>query len=73
MINRNGKVHNSTSSFFGLISLVMVVWPRLCDPFASQNTIIIIIVIILILGRFSLEFEGQQTFSGLQDFSQYFH
>ena len=50
----------------------MVVWPRLCDPFASQNTIIII-VIILILGRFSLEFEGQQTFSGLQDFSQYFH
>ena len=61
---------------FLLLLLGLRVWPRLDDPFVSQNIIIIIIIITFImiliiiifiiefnisLADFSLEFEGQQV------------
>ena len=37
-VNRNGKFHYLASSlFFCLLSISMVVWLRLGDPFVSQN------------------------------------
>ena len=60
----------------------MVFWPRIGDPCVCQSPIIIIIIIIIIVypleffisalvDRLSLEFEGQQVSSSLQDSSQY--
>ena len=40
-VNQKSKVHYSAGSpffFFFLLSLDLVVWPRLGDPFVSQNT-----------------------------------
>ena len=43
VISRDSKVHNLACSFF----FVLVVWPRLSDPFVSENLSVIFIIIYL--------------------------
>ena len=59
VVSRDSKVHNSAISFFCWLFQGLVVWPRLCDLFVSQNPrggwgIIIFIIILLLIRVFHI-------------------